>query len=180
MERDKWTVKCLSSVEDLRIHSEKYPEYDPTFWSSLAFVASSKGQSDIIKWICDNRLERCGKLAMDNAAEHGFLNIVIILHNYGESCTTDAFDYAARNGHFEIVKFLHYNRPEGCTKKAIDWASKYGKFDIVVWLYKNRKEGYSNMAKEFAHESGCTEISNFLEEEDTRRELLKQWNLACR
>ena len=35
-------------------------------------------------------------------------------------------DDAARNGHLEVVKFLHMNRREGCTNKAMDSAARNG------------------------------------------------------
>ena len=39
-------------------------------------------------------------------------------------------DYASRNGHLDVVKFLHENRTEGCTKWAmimhLEWTFKCG------------------------------------------------------
>lgn len=31
-------------------------------------------------------------------------------------------DWAASNGHLEVVKWLHYNRTEGCSQNTLDKA----------------------------------------------------------
>ena len=56
----------------------------------------------------------------------------------------NAMDYAAKNGHLEVVKCLHENRTEGCTKDAMDWAAKNGHLEVVKWLHDNRTEGCTN------------------------------------
>jgi len=47
-------------------------------------------------------------------------------------------DYASRNGHLEVVKWLHFNRSERCTIYAMDWASENGHLGVVKWLHENR------------------------------------------
>ena len=43
-------------------------------------------------------------------------------------------DWAAENGHLDVVKFLHENRDEGCSKDAMDDAAKNGHIDVVEYL----------------------------------------------
>ena len=43
-------------------------------------------------------------------------------------------DWAAKNGHFKIIKFLHENRQEGCTSFALEWAEKYNHNEIIKYL----------------------------------------------
>lgn len=57
--------------------------------------------------------------------------------------TADATFFAARNGHLQVVQWLHSNRQEGCTTRAVDDAAKNGFLDVVKWLLENRSEGYS-------------------------------------
>jgi len=47
-------------------------------------------------------------------------------------------DFAASNGHLDVVKWLHANRHEGCTQCAIKDAYRNGHFEIVQWLINNR------------------------------------------
>jgi hypothetical protein len=49
---------------------------------------------------------------------------------------------ASRNGHLDVVKWLHENRTEGCTTYAMDWASRNGHLNVVKWLHENRTEGF--------------------------------------
>jgi ankyrin repeat protein len=53
-------------------------------------------------------------------------------------------DFAAGNGHLNVVKWLHKNRKEGCTTTAMDLAMLNEHIDIVMWLNENRKEDSSN------------------------------------
>lgn len=43
---------------------------------------------------------------------------------------TAAMDEAAKNGHIDVVKFLHSNRQEGCTGGAMDMASRNGHLEV--------------------------------------------------
>ncbi|KAG2772422.1 hypothetical protein JG687_00004897 [Phytophthora cactorum] len=43
-------------------------------------------------------------------------------------------DDAARNGHLEILKWLHTNRSEGCTHRAFSHAVNNGQLRVAFWL----------------------------------------------
>jgi hypothetical protein len=87
------------------------------------------------------------KSAMADAARNGHLEVVKWLHdNRSEGCTTRAMDDAAYNGHLDVIKWLHCNRTEGCSKDAMDWAARYGHLDVVKWLHANRSEGCTKYA----------------------------------
>jgi len=74
-------------------------------------------------------------------------------------------DKAARNGHFEVVKFLHENRTEGC-KNAMNFASRHGHFEVVKFLHQNvRTEGNVLEAFKLASDNFHVDIVNFLREE---------------
>ena len=55
---------------------------------------------------------------MDWAAKEGRLDKVIDFHQNHYSCTTEAMDGAATNGHLVVVEWLQLNRSEGCTTEA--------------------------------------------------------------
>jgi ankyrin repeat protein len=57
------------------------------------------------------------------------------LHEFRtEGCTTRAMDYAAQNGHIDVVEWLHEFRVEGCTTDAMDWAAENGHLEVVKFL----------------------------------------------
>ena len=67
---------------------------------------------------------------------------------------------AAKNGHLETVKWLHFNRSEGCTIGAMDWAAAGGHLEFIKWLYVYRSEGCSKRAMEWASEMGILKLLN--------------------
>ncbi len=42
-------------------------------------------------------------------------------------------DFAAHNGHLEVLTWLHENRNEGCTTNAMNWAAEHGHLEVVKW-----------------------------------------------
>ena len=76
---------------------------------------------------------------MNWATRNGHLEIVKFLHeNRKERCTVDAMNGAAENGHLETVKVLHENRKEGCTADAMDWAAQDGHLKERMYNLCNR------------------------------------------
>jgi len=103
------------------------------------------------------------KTYMDYAASNGHIEIVKWLHeNRKEGCTTFAMDIAAQNGHLEMVKWLHENRKEGCSIFAMDSAADKGHLEIVKWLDENRKEGCTKLAMDWAACNGHLEVIKWL------------------
>lgn len=43
---------------------------------------------------------------------------------------TAAMDEACKNGHLEVVEWLHQNRQEGCTGGAMDMAASHGHLEV--------------------------------------------------
>ena len=73
-----------------------------------------------------------------------------------------AMDIAARNGHLDVVMWLHENRTEGCSDWAVDYAAKYGHLEVVRWLYQNGYRGYRNWAVDLARMNGHHDIVEYL------------------
>ncbi|OQS05116.1 hypothetical protein THRCLA_02701 [Thraustotheca clavata] len=74
-----------------------------------------------------------------------------------------AIDFAAREGHLNMVKYLHECQSIGCTVRAMDFASRNGHYDMVKWLHENRSEGCSSNAINAAYDNGHMDIVEFLE-----------------
>ncbi|KAJ3106216.1 hypothetical protein HDU97_006849 [Phlyctochytrium planicorne] len=103
------------------------------------------------------------------AAEKGQLPVLQYLHPtmepFAERMITDyAMDFAARNGHFEVVKFLHDHRTEGCSLSAIHGAAMIGRLDIVRFLHTHRSEMTSPHVLSGATRYGHLDVVKFLVE----------------
>ena len=112
---------------------------------------SEKGCLEGLKWVYTHNPEaKCSTHAMDNAAKNGHLDVVKWLHeNRIEGCTDDAMEKAAENGHYEIVKWLYKNRCEGCIGTSILSAYSNKHYQIVTWLYEKQNERYMNNSLAF-------------------------------
>jgi hypothetical protein len=79
------------------------------------------------------------------AAKYGHLEVIKWLHvNRTEGCTYWAMNYAAEHGHLEVVKWLRVNRTESCTYWAMHGAAENGHLEVIKWLYENRTEDYTD------------------------------------
>lgn len=105
-------------------------------------------------------------LVMDFAACNGHLEILTWLHNTEQlsGCSTRAMDDAAKNGHLSVVQWLHENRREGCTTKAMDYAASSGHLAVVQWLHNNRFEGCTTRAMDLAAQNGQLHVMQWLQE----------------
>ena len=97
----------------------------------------------------------------DIAAYYGYLSL--IKENTSLTFTKEAMNFAAMNGHLDVVKWLHENRKEGCTINAMDWGAKFGHLDIVIWLHDNRTEGCTTNAMDWAGGYGHLEVVKWLD-----------------
>lgn len=101
----------------------------------------------VAKWIYENYHDQaCSKYLLDRLAEFGYLELLQSHQKIcSRTCTSDAMDLAAGNGHLGVVKWLHEtsSRTERCTTDAMDYAIENGHIDVVKWLHENRSEGYT-------------------------------------
>ena len=85
----------------------------------------------------------------------------------------NAMNYAAQEGHLEILKWLHEKSITesdiyaGCTTRAMDNAAKYSYIEVIQWLHHNRTEGCSNYAMNWAADSGHIDVPKWLHENRT-------------
>jgi hypothetical protein len=102
----------------------------------------------------------------DWAAKSGYLEVIKWLHeNLVEGCTTHAMDVAAYKGHFNIVKWLHENRTEGCSSGAITLAACNGHLDIIKFVHeKYPKADCSEHAMNWAIRDGHFNVVKYIHE----------------
>ncbi|KDO32625.1 hypothetical protein SPRG_02326 [Saprolegnia parasitica CBS 223.65] len=105
--------------------------------------------------------------ALDPVAGQGHLPLVKALHARESFCTTEAMDWAAANGHLDVVTFLHEKRSEGCTTKAMNRAAANGHLDVVTFLHEKRSEGCTTKAMNRAAANGHLDVVTFLHEKRT-------------
>lgn len=117
---------------------------------------------DVVKCLYKAHPSANPSRALNAAAAQGHFTMVRRLHYNQATATTEAMDNAAANGHFEIVQWLHVNRAEGCTTKAMDRAAAADNMRLVQWLYNNRSEGCTSDAVDAAAGNGNLEMVQWL------------------
>ncbi|KAH9097890.1 hypothetical protein LEN26_016920 [Aphanomyces euteiches] len=105
------------------------------------------------------------KKIVNHASQYGSLEALVCLHELGHpGCGQSAMEMAAKNGHLDVIQFLHANRTEGCTTSSnglmenevkavriMPWtmqlamlickSSSGGNLSVVQWIHENRREG---------------------------------------
>ena len=77
------------------------------------------------------------KVIIDYAAREGHKQIIIFLMEvFNLRCSTDAIDWAATNGHLSTVKYLH-ETGHTCTTEAIRGAAANGQIRTLSYLLEN-------------------------------------------
>ena len=127
----------------------------------------------------DNRI-----IPMDFAAENGYLDIIIWLHeqqNKWSKCSIDAIINAAYMGHLDTVKWLHENiTPQSfitttyyqqfdfnkciCCKEVMEMAALNGQLEVIKWLHENCTVGCTLLAMDSAAKNGHLEVVKWLHE----------------
>ncbi len=97
----------------------------------------------------------------DWAARNGHLEVVKYLDINGIKCTSEGADWAAENGHLEVVKYLDINGIK-CTSDGANWAAGNGHLEVVKWLDSNGIKCTSYGA-DLAVENGHLEVVKWLD-----------------
>ncbi|EQC36882.1 hypothetical protein SDRG_05711 [Saprolegnia diclina VS20] len=150
-------------VELLRVFDPSLDEWSPhERWHALrsASLENAVLALECFPWLLYPRI-------MDDAAHRGFLPLVQTLHERGVACSTNAMDYAAANGHLEIIAFLHAHRREGCTVEAMNAAAANGHLEIIAFLHAHRREGCTVEAMNDAAANGHVNVVEFLQRHRT-------------
>ncbi|TMW58654.1 hypothetical protein Poli38472_010213 [Pythium oligandrum] len=157
-------VASRGELELLRWALSTFPDTELTI--DAMDGAAANGDSEMVRYLHEERTEGCTTRAMDKAAANGHLSMVEFLHdNRTEGCTTQAMNEAASNGHLDVVKFFHENRKEGCTEKAMNGAATSGHLEILRFLHANRSEGCTEVAMNEAIKNGHLDVVRFLHEQ---------------
>ncbi|KAF0692931.1 Aste57867_16042 [Aphanomyces stellatus] len=136
-------------------------------------MAANNGHLDIVKFLHRNRTEGWTPDGMDYAAMEGHIAVVRYLYANRTcdcttscrcTCTTDAIDGAAANGHFTTVVFLVVNLGMHCTTRAVDDAATNGHMEIVRFLLTmyNGQLGCTTRALDGAATNGHVEVVKLL------------------
>ncbi|KAG1687477.1 hypothetical protein DVH05_005168 [Phytophthora capsici] len=152
----------------------RYP-YSPTSSSRCVIEEAAKhGQLEILKHfhhlLSSSELSavigswcRQSLNVMNVAAKNGHLDVVQWLHaTYPEINSSKAMDHAAAHGHLAVVQWLHVVRKEKCTRRAMDGAAANGHLEMLQWLHSNTSAGCTTHAMDLAAGRGHLKVLKWL------------------
>eukprot|EP00798_Chlamydomonas_sp_ICE-L_P000889 gene889-5695_t len=117
----------------------------------------------------------------DWAAQNGHVELLQwLLSHTSEQCTPFAMDLAARNGHLPILTWLHTNKAGGCTDLAADWAACRGHDGVLKWLYHHTASRCSAVATMVAAGRGDIAMLKWLCQQGVTCSIAAaDWAFAC-
>lgn len=101
----------------------------------------------------------------NKAARNGHLDILIWIHDPLKGYgRLGAMILAAENGQLHVVKWLHKNKQHDSTRygKAINHAARNGHLHVVKWLHENTHERCTESAMEWAAKNGHMQVVEYL------------------
>jgi hypothetical protein len=103
---------------------------------------------------------------MDRAAKNGHIDVLKWLHeNRHEGCSHLAIVYAAERGHLDVAKWLHAsNHIEWVWACAMEGAAVNGRLEVVKWLYETYNCSFTERMMRTTTYHGHLEVVNFLQE----------------
>ena len=118
------------------------------------------GDLEALKYLHRLKRQCTDVVAMQRASRNGHLQVVKFLHSIGVACSVSAMEWASENGHLQVVKFLHsIGMPYD--SKAIDWASHNGHLQVVKFLNSIGATCTSH-AMDWASANGHLDVVKFL------------------
>lgn len=134
------------------LHIVEYIWYNGFLCAQCACTGASKGgKLGVLQWLFPgdrwfpDQLDT-SRMLVRNAVIGGFLTIVKWVHEKGQVLDSALLGTAATYGHFEIVKYIHYNQTRGACQglgkypiSAILHAALRGDLKVVKWF---REKGY--------------------------------------
>lgn len=106
---------------------------------------------------------KCKPNAMAKASRNGHLDVVKYLHSIGAPWYPQSIIWASSHGHLAVVKFLHNVVKMPCPSEAMDWASSNGHLAVVKFLHEIGVP-IGTIALDHASAYGFLDVVKFLHE----------------
>ncbi len=148
-------------VSDIRHRTTEAMRWIRPNYDTFIDLASGYGHFDAVKWFHVARPgEKCTEWALTYAAINGHYRIVEWLHNTTPTdCEPHTLDSVAASGHLCIIQFFYKYRTERCTEIGIAHAIRTNRLDVIQWLFIH---GSAKFNITFGHEAALWNCLNIL------------------
>ena len=123
--------------------------------------ACINNQIEVVKWLYENDIPGRDHYAMDLASKNGYLEIVKYLHTHRNKINYVPYKYD-HEYYTKYIEPYILEQTNGCSTNAMDWAAKNGHLNTVKYLHSIGKMG-SIMSIYYATKNKHYEIVKFLD-----------------
>jgi hypothetical protein len=163
--KKKLKVEEMSSISTLEI-TWKNKSLWPRWWDETDFCkrVAETNKLELLKWVREEKKCEWNYRTIDAAAEQG--NLEMVKYCVANECPVDtwACAYAARNGHLEMLKYLHEEVKAPWDSSTADWAAENGHLHILEYLVERKYDKYDEWACENAARNGHLDCLQYLHE----------------
>ena len=167
----KFKVRQMSSVLTLGVAWEHFPwgtldkeglKMDGEKYFCLEVAATNK--LELLKWAREEKKCEWDHNTIIMAAYQG--NLEMVKYCVANECPIDAIacEYAAKNGHLEILKYLHEEAKAPWDFLPANLAAQNGHLHILEYLVERKFDKYDEFACERAAEFGHLDCLKYLHE----------------
>ncbi len=164
--KKKFKVEEMSSISTLEVAWENKPLWE-SWWEDHRYFCSQVAKTnklELLKWIREEKKCEWSAGTIYRAAEQG--NLERVKYCVANECPIDAIacTKAAKNGHLEILKYLHEEAKAPWDEYTATWAAGKGQLHILEYLVERKYDEYGMLACERAAESGHLDCLKYLHE----------------
>jgi len=164
--KKKFKVREMSSISTLEVAWEHKPSWE-SWWEDHRYFCREVAKTnklELLKWIREEKKCEWSAGTIYRAAEQG--NLEMVKYCVANECPIDAIacEYAAKNGHLEILKYLHEEAKAPWGSDTAAGAALNGHLHILEYLVERKYDQYDEIACFWAAMDGHLDCLKYLRE----------------
>ena len=162
----KFDIEEMSSISTLEFVWENRSLW-PRDWEDETYFCWKVAQTnklELLKWAREEKKCEWDEGTINEAADHG--NLEMVKYCVANECPMSerACAFAAKNGHLECLKYVHEEAKAPWDSRTAEWAAENGHLHILEYLVEHTYDEYNVMACWCAAMNGHLDCLKYLRE----------------
>ena len=162
----KFDIEEMSSISTLEFVWENRSLW-PRDWEDETYFCWKVAQTnklELLKWAREEKKCEWDEGTINEAADHG--NLEMVKYCVANECPMSerACAFAAKNGHLECLKYVHEEAKAPWDFWTAEWAAENGHLHILEYLVEHKYDEYNVMACYAAAANGQLDCLKYLHE----------------
>ena len=149
--KEKFKIEEMSSISTLEVAWEHKSSWRGRLYDEAAFCwqVAHTNKLELLKWIREEKKCEWDSWTINAAARQG--NLEMVKYCVANECPIDrlhafACEYAAENGHLEVLKYLREEVEAPWDSRTATFAAKYGHLHILEYLVERKYDQFNTSA----------------------------------